>query len=366
MDPALLAKKLEYEDRKARAKEARARLVCTICGKKAKLPCPCGTTQYCSTECQRIDWRDRGHRKACKTIRNERAAEAARAEAPAPPARDVFYGPAPRSHADEVRARIAAEHEAARARREANPDPDPEPWSVRCGSRCPICLEDWDVNFGPDLLICCCRNICRSCHQKTARTPCPFCRTQPAKSNAEVLVRLRRHVENEVPQAITKLGQAYRDGSYGLAKNLRKSAKIFKRAVELGDADAMVNLAMMYWQGGEGVKEDVNKAKQLFMSGSDRGYVPAQAMLGMIMVGEIEAGIHEDREGTFSILYSAADRGHSGSQTQLAQCYLHGIAVEADPDEAKRWYARVVAESLSPRFRENAKAALARLAQSDP
>ena len=144
MDPALLAKKLEYEARKARAKEARARLVCTICGKKAKLPCPCGTTQYCSTECQRIDWRDRGHRKACKTIRNERAAEAARAEAPAPPARDVVYGPAPRSGADEVRARIAAEHEAARARREANPEP--EPLSARQGSRCPICYDDWDVN----------------------------------------------------------------------------------------------------------------------------------------------------------------------------------------------------------------------------
>ena len=364
MDPELIKKKREYEERKARTKLALKQ--CTICGaENVKLCQGCGTTAYCSTDCQRIDWRDRGHRKVCKKIQ---AAEAARAEAPTPPPsppRDVFYGPAPRSHADEVRARIAAEHEAARARREANPEREPE--SARFGSRCPICLEDWDVNFGPDLLICCCRNICRSCHQKTARTPCPFCRTQPAKSNAEVLVRLRRHVENEVPQAITKLGQAYRDGSYGLAKNLRKSAKIFKRAVELGDADAMVNLAMMYWQGGEGVKEDVNKAKQLFMSGSDRGYVPAQAMLGMIMVGEIEAGIHEDREGTFSILYSAADRGHSGSQSQLAQCYLHGKAgVEADPDEAKRWYARVVAESLSPRFRENAKAALARLAQSDP
>ncbi|KAH8059193.1 hypothetical protein JL722_5747 [Aureococcus anophagefferens] len=84
---------------------------------------------YCSTECQRIDWRDRGHRKACKKIRDERAAaEAARAEAPTPPPsppRDVFYGPAPRSYADEVRARIAAEHEAARLRREANPEPEP-------------------------------------------------------------------------------------------------------------------------------------------------------------------------------------------------------------------------------------------------
>ncbi|KAH8057482.1 serine-type endopeptidase [Aureococcus anophagefferens] len=50
----------------------------------------CGTTAYCSTACQRIDWRDRGHRKVCKKIQ---AAEAARAEAPtrAPsPPRDVF------------------------------------------------------------------------------------------------------------------------------------------------------------------------------------------------------------------------------------------------------------------------------------
>ncbi|KAH8088678.1 hypothetical protein JL720_6629 [Aureococcus anophagefferens] len=76
-----------------------------------------------------VDWRERGHRTACKKIRDERAAEAARAEAPTPPPSPpeevVFYGPAPRSHADEVRARIAAEHEAARARREANPEPEP-------------------------------------------------------------------------------------------------------------------------------------------------------------------------------------------------------------------------------------------------
>ena len=125
-DPVLAAKKLEYEQRKARAKEARARLTCTICGAKSKLPCPCGTTQYCSVACQKVDWRDRGHRKACKKIWAERAAEAARAEAPPSPRQQVVYGPAPRSHADEVRARIAAEHEAARARREANPKPEPE------------------------------------------------------------------------------------------------------------------------------------------------------------------------------------------------------------------------------------------------
>ena len=102
-------KQKEYEERMARVKNAKLRLTCTICGAKAKLPCPCGTTQYCSVACQKVDWRERGHRTACKKIRNERAAEAARAEAPTPPPEEVvFYGPAPRSHADEVRARIAA------------------------------------------------------------------------------------------------------------------------------------------------------------------------------------------------------------------------------------------------------------------
>ncbi|KAH8057831.1 hypothetical protein JL722_6370 [Aureococcus anophagefferens] len=127
-EPEWMVKKREYEQRMARVKNAKLRLTCTICGEKAKLPCPCGTAQYCTVACQKVDWRERGHKKVCKEIR-------ARAEAPTPPPsppRDVFYGPAPRSHADEIRARIAAEHEAARALREANPEP--EPLSARVSS----------------------------------------------------------------------------------------------------------------------------------------------------------------------------------------------------------------------------------------
>ena len=39
-------KQREYEVKKARAKALKLRLTCTICGEKAKLNCPCGTTQY--------------------------------------------------------------------------------------------------------------------------------------------------------------------------------------------------------------------------------------------------------------------------------------------------------------------------------
>ena len=74
-------KSKEYELKKTRTKLALN--ICTICGAdKAKACQGCGTTAYCSTDCQRIDWRDRGHRKVCKKIQ---AAEAARAEAPTPP-----------------------------------------------------------------------------------------------------------------------------------------------------------------------------------------------------------------------------------------------------------------------------------------
>ena len=245
-DEALAAKKLEYERRKARAKNAKLRTTCTICGAdKAKACQGCGTTAYCSTECQRIDWRDRGHRARCKQIRAERAAEAARAEAeaaraesseaaredapPSPPSPPppVFYGPAPRSRADEVRARIAAEHEAARARREA--EPEPEPTSGRFGSACPICYEDWDVNGvkGRTLMSCCCRMICNSCVKRFQNAPCPLCRAPCPTGDAVTLARIRRHVDDDVPEALAYLARCYRDGEMGLLKSGKKAAKLF-------------------------------------------------------------------------------------------------------------------------------------------
>jgi hypothetical protein len=223
--------------------------------------------RYCSTDCQRIDWRDRGHRKACKKIRNERAEEEKRAEAPTPPPssapKEVFYGPAPRSHADEVRARIAAEHEAARLRREANPEPVPK--SARFGSRCPICMEEWDVNNATLMLPCCCRIICTQCAQKIHDNtrPCVLCHRAPLQTNSEILVVIRRHVEQEVPEAITHLAESYRDGTLGLVKSMKKAAKLYKRAVELGDVSAMLALGLFYAKG-QGVKSDMKKARQLW------------------------------------------------------------------------------------------------------
>ena len=340
-EPEWRKKQREYEIKKARAKALKLRLTCSICSEKAKLNCPCGTTQYCSTECQRIDWRDRGHRKACKKIRNERAAEAARAEAPTPPPSPPslpVYGPAPRSHADEVRARIAAEHEAARARREANPEP--APLSARFGSRCPVCMEEWDVNvLLPVVCLCCCRRICESCFLRLKGKPCALCQTPDPKSRAEILAHIRRHVENEVPEAMTQLGYLYKTGLW-VPKNLKKAIKIWRRAVELGDVYAMNHLGMLY--DDDDVRPDgvevSEKAIQLFRMAANRGHCHAQFNLGVAL------GIRDQFEDAFRWVKAAAEQGMTDAEADVGDCLRTGNGVEPDVDEAKRWYARAAAK----------------------
>jgi len=330
-------KQKEYEERMARVKELKLRLTCTICGEKAKLNCPCGTTSYCSVACQKIDWRDRGHRKACKKIRNERAEEEKRAEAPTPepPPKEIFYGPAPRSHADEVRARIAAEHEAARLRREANPEPKPA--SERFGSRCPICMEEWDVNNATTILPCCCRIICTQCAPKISDQPCVICHRVPLRTNSEVLVVIRRHIEQEVPEAITHLAESYRDGALGLVKSMKKAAKLYKRAVELGDVSAMLGLGLFY-ASGQGVKLDMKKARQLWQMGADRGCAHSHYNLGLILRKE---GNHDD---AFRLFQIAADQGYTDAEEVIGRCYSMGEGVEVNFAEAKRWWERAAAK----------------------
>ena len=330
-------KKLEYENRMARArgKKLDTLKTCTICGAdKAKACQGCGTTAYCSTDCQRIDWRDRGHRKVCKKIQ---AAEAARTEAPTPPPsppREVFYGPAPRSQADEIRARIAAEHEAARARREANPEA--ESTYGRLGSRCPICLEEWDGNETAKFMSCCCRKVCNSCGDRLHNKPCPLCRSAHPNNQSEVLANIRRHVDNEVPEAITHLGTMYRTGVV-VVKSGKKAAKLYKRAVELGDVEAMNWLGSLYSKGN-GVKLDKKKAAQLWRMAADHGHVWARFNLGNLI--ESKDGAPGEYVEHYKI---AAAHGLSHAQFRLGCCYNEGKGVAKDFDEARRLWASAAA-----------------------
>ena len=344
--------------------------VCSVCGSTGKrLSCPPCGTNYCSTDCQRIAWK-RGHRRECRKIveRRDAAAQHDAALREAPPEEPlVFYGPAPRSRADEARARIVAEHEAARARREATPEP--QPMSARFGSRCPICLEAWDVNGENLLFTCCCRQICRPCTDKLGcNAPCPLCRMPPPSSDKEHLDRIERHVNDEVPEAIHFLGSSYLYGRLGLQQNLKRAVRFFRRAARLGNVLALFHLGNAC-ETGVGANYDPLTAREcyrkladmghyehlfaacciqeknykegirLYLSAANQGWATAQFYVGYFFDPDPSTYGMQPTHGIAPFLRMPPD-GIASEKCNAGDVFIVNWDYEAQLAEARRWFVR--------------------------
>jgi tetratricopeptide (TPR) repeat protein len=123
----------------------------------------------------------------------------------------------------------------------------------------------------------------------------------------------------------------------GLVKSDKKAAKIYRRAVELGDVDAMVFLGEMY-KYGEGVKLDEKKAERLFRMAADRGDAVAQCNLGVVLDSE------EKHEEAFRYYSLAADQGRTSAELNLGCCYRDGEGTEVDLGKARYWFERAAAK----------------------
>ena len=192
------------------------------------------------------------------------------------------------------------------------------------------------MNVTNSFRVCCCRRVCQSCEEKIGNA-CPLCRLPLAETDAEDLARLRRHVENEVPEAISFLGDAYRLGWFGLVKSDKKAAKIYRRAVELGDVQAMTNLATLHGRG-LGVKLDEKKAERLVRMAADRGSAVAQNNLGVFLHSENK---FEEAIRCFAL---SADQGYTHGKYCLGICYRDGEGTEVDLGKAKYWLERAAAK----------------------
>ena len=193
------------------------------------------------------------------------------------------------------------------------------------------------MNAPSMLRVCCCRTVCRSCEGKIGNDACPLCRLPCAKNNAEGLARLRRHVENDVPEAITSLGSGYQFGGLDLVKSDKKAAKIYRRAVELGDVRAMVFLGALY-ENGSGVKLDKKKAERLYRAAADRGHAVAQCNLGFLL------GSEQKFEEAFRYYALSADQGFTDGENNLGICYRNGQGTEVDLGKARYWFERAAAK----------------------
>ena len=189
------------------------------------------------------------------------------------------------------------------------------------------------MNVSATLRVCCCRQFCDSCDERTRLAPCPICQASPVLDEKGELAVLRRHADNDVPEAIFHLGNAYRNGDlYGFVKSGKKAAKLYKRGVELGDDEAMLALGGLY-DDGNGVKKDPKKANQLYRMAADRGHPHAQ---------HLSAIVCDDLTRSEQLRYVklAADQGLTGAEYDLGKKYEENY----DLEEAKRWYARAAAK----------------------
>ena len=169
------------------------------------------------------------------------------------------------------------------------------------------------------------------------------------------------------------LGGAYYYGGFGLVKSIKKAAKIWKRAVELGSLPAMVQLALIYLKG-EGVKPDKKKAMQLLRRASEKNYAHGQYLLSRELDAEFvayadaeitklhakpaserQAGdedalvkrLEANQESLSKEVYRygrlSAEQGFIPAMRSLGICYIQGHGVERDVDEARRWLERAAA-----------------------
>ena len=108
---------------------------------------------------------------------------------------------------------------------------------------------------------------------------CPLCRCPHPRGDAEDLASVRRHVENDNPVAMSYLATYYAKGESGLVKSHKKAARLYQRAVELGDVNSMVKLGNIYGDG-QGVKLDKKKMVKYYRMAADRGCAFALCNLG--------------------------------------------------------------------------------------
>jgi hypothetical protein len=124
----------------------------------------------------------------------------------------------------------------------------------------------------------------------------------------------------------------------GLVKSDKKAAKIWKRAVELGDVDAMGRLGFLYVTGTCGVKLDKKKAEELFRTAADRGDATAQYNLARVLHSE------QRFEEAFRYYALSADQGYTSAENNLGVSYKRGNGTEVDLGKARYWFERAAAK----------------------
>ncbi|KAH8074982.1 hypothetical protein JL721_963 [Aureococcus anophagefferens] len=169
---------------------------------------------------------------------------------------------------------------------------------------------------------------------------------------AEELAMVRRNVEREDAVAIRHLARAYQAGNWDIAVNLKKAAKLYKRAAELGDADACFSLAYAY-DDGDGVRQNKAKALAFWRRAAAQDHdVRTKCNAETVLFLSLSIASDGPTPEAVALVRDAAGRGYAEAEYHLADLHLDGAGgVPQDTREAKRLLANAAARATAPSSR---------------
>lgn len=130
---------------------------------------------------------------------------------------------------------------------------------------------------------------------------------------------------------------------HGVSKDEGLSHVHFKRASELCSPDEMLSAGLMILQG-DGVPRDKETGIKLISFPANKGYIPAQYMLGRHYWIVQEGDVRASRAKALQWFLKAAKQGFADSQRSAAQLYRGVPGVEMDWAKGKYWLQQAVSQ----------------------
>ena len=222
---------------------------------------------------------------------------------------------------------------------------------------CPICfLRLPNLASGTVYMACCGKSICRGCifavqEKDTDSGLCPFCRTPPPPSEAEMIKRYKKRMEiDNDAKAMQNLGCMCSHGELRLLpQNYAKALELWHQAAELGNSAAYYSIGMAY-VNGRGVAVDKKKAIYYMELSAMGGNAISRYNLGAI---EEWDGNHYRAIKHYMI---AVEGGDHDSLKAMQGMYTDGHATKEDYAKALRSYQAYLDEIRSDQRDEAAAA----------
>ena len=306
-------------------------IVCSFCGLPetatrnfAKSKCPCKSTQYCDTTCQRKHWLD--HKKNCKHLIAERKRknlsekEQRECDANETGVVDSFtntemveeepHDPMLKKHEEEVN-----DNNSDGKGNTARGQPKKEEEE---GDECPICLEVLPNDATQfDRWTCCGNGIHKHCFTDMKSMNmghnCPFCRAKTPSSHEEQFKYLRPWVKKKKAWAQVHMASMYVHG-LGVKQSYKMARILYEQAAQQGYLTAMCHLGQMYAKG-RGVEVSYEKAFEYYKQSAHLGDAKAQFNLGcMYAKGE---GVEQNMVAAMKWAKKAAAQGNENAIAQL-------------------------------------------------